>query len=102
MLVDHIQIIRKDLGGYPKVERSLSVKHIKGGHLPGPSEPQDSISVVKASQNTWSVFVQFSQAEKYCMALHAENLTLLKYPLRFLTTSTLEDRLKVFFQISYE
>lgn len=61
MLVDHIQIIRKDLGGYPKVERSLSVKHIKGGHLPGPSEPQDSISVVKASQNTWSVFVQFSQ-----------------------------------------
>lgn len=102
MLVYHIQIIRKDLEEYPKVERSLSVNHIKDGHLPGPSEPQDSISVVKGSQNTWSVFVQFSQAEKYCMALHAENLPLLKYPLRLLTTSTLEDWLKVFFQISYE
>lgn len=75
MLVDHIQIMRKDLDEYPKVERSISVKHKKDGHLPRPSELQDSISV-KGSQNTCSVFVQFGQAEKYCLALHAENLTL--------------------------
>lgn len=77
MLVDHIQIIRKDLEEYPKVEKSISVKHKKDGHLPRPSELQDSISAVKGSQNAWSVFVQFGQAEKYCLALHAENLTLL-------------------------
>lgn len=45
MLVDHIQIMRKDLDEYPKVERSISVKHKKDGHLPRPSELQDSISV---------------------------------------------------------
>lgn len=38
MLVDNIPIIKKGQGEYPKVERSISVKHINYGHLPRPSE----------------------------------------------------------------
>lgn len=29
---------KEGFGGVPKVERSLSVKLVKDGHLPGPSE----------------------------------------------------------------
>lgn len=35
--MENIQIIRR-VGEYPKVEKSITVKHMKDGHLPRPCE----------------------------------------------------------------